>query len=403
MKRICCECDLPEEVLEEIFSWLPPESLIQFKCVSKSWYALINSLMKNQVFVNKHLHNIDKISSSTSCLILCHYTYITFLGREFLHRHLYSSLTISHDDDDDDDDKETSDLINCVTEYFHFPTLPRSLTIGQAMASHCNGIICLTDYNGKVILFNPSIKECRTLPKLSLSYFFVTLAVGFGYDSRANDYKVVRFGLKASGQGFSIHPVLRAQVYSMRNCSWRKIRFNLEFDCHPTILHNAIFCKETLYWCVKTNNYMIVSFDMYNEVFHSIPLPNDLVVTREENIKLAVWNEFVALFLYPVEGGVPKSIEVWVMDDCSGGGITGSFSWIKKLTIGPPLDIKRPLTFLKNDQILLETNNGGLILFDVRSQQLRKLSFDQEEDVALCWDFSYVKTLVSVQSGSQYC
>ena len=38
---------MPVDVLEQIFSWLPPESLIRFKCVNKSWYAHINSLMKN--------------------------------------------------------------------------------------------------------------------------------------------------------------------------------------------------------------------------------------------------------------------------------------------------------------------------------------------------------------------
>ncbi|EXB67112.1 hypothetical protein L484_000726 [Morus notabilis] len=48
---------LPEEVLEEIMSWLPPESLKRFECVYKSWYFYISALMNNPEFVAKHLCN----------------------------------------------------------------------------------------------------------------------------------------------------------------------------------------------------------------------------------------------------------------------------------------------------------------------------------------------------------
>ncbi|KAF4364617.1 hypothetical protein F8388_015308 [Cannabis sativa] len=42
--------DMPEAVLEEIFSWLPPDSLISFKCVSKSW-TLPKPCLSNDGFV----------------------------------------------------------------------------------------------------------------------------------------------------------------------------------------------------------------------------------------------------------------------------------------------------------------------------------------------------------------
>jgi hypothetical protein len=34
---------LPEEMVVKILSWLPPKSLIRFKCVSKRWHALIGN------------------------------------------------------------------------------------------------------------------------------------------------------------------------------------------------------------------------------------------------------------------------------------------------------------------------------------------------------------------------
>ncbi|GMN75056.1 hypothetical protein TIFTF001_052523 [Ficus carica] len=48
---------MPDEVLEKILSWVPLESLIRFKCVSKSWNAPINSLIEDSAFVNKHLQS----------------------------------------------------------------------------------------------------------------------------------------------------------------------------------------------------------------------------------------------------------------------------------------------------------------------------------------------------------
>ncbi|KAL5769476.1 hypothetical protein ACOSP7_013630 [Xanthoceras sorbifolium] len=51
---------LPEDMIIEILSILPVKSLIRFRCVSKSWYALV----KSSSFISKHLkkdHNIHLI------------------------------------------------------------------------------------------------------------------------------------------------------------------------------------------------------------------------------------------------------------------------------------------------------------------------------------------------------
>ncbi|PON47165.1 F-box domain containing protein, partial [Trema orientale] len=165
MARRCC--DLPEEVLVEIFSWVPPQSLIRFKCVSKSWYALINSLVKNPEFVNKHLRNVDdKVFSSATCLVFSP-------PAVFWQRHskrgsecskLFTSLTIFDGDNE-------RDGVNCVGEVFDLDTPLSKLITAEALMSdrsHCNGIICLA-FNRTVILCNPAIKECRTLPKSCLT------------------------------------------------------------------------------------------------------------------------------------------------------------------------------------------------------------------------------------------
>ncbi|EXB45762.1 Putative F-box protein [Morus notabilis] len=54
--------DLPEDVMIEIFSWLPADSLSRFRRVKKSWYTLISTLVKDPTFVKKHLKNSKKAS-----------------------------------------------------------------------------------------------------------------------------------------------------------------------------------------------------------------------------------------------------------------------------------------------------------------------------------------------------
>lgn len=53
-----------------------------------------------------------------------------------------------------------------------------------------------------------------------------------------------------------------------------------------------------------------------------------------KSIRLAVWNEFVALFHYPRENWVLRTIEIWVKDGRV-GGVEGSYSWFKQLTMDP--------------------------------------------------------------------
>ncbi|PON51469.1 hypothetical protein TorRG33x02_311400, partial [Trema orientale] len=390
-------CDLPEGALVEIFSWLPPESLMRFKCVSKSWYALINSVIKNPEFVNKHLHNVNTISSSsTSSLVFCcvSFAYCRHPKMESLRQRLFKVVTVFHDHHNEWNSR------NFVRERFRLPTLPSELNLAHAKRSHCNGIICLAQ-GETIVLCNPAIMEWRTLPKPCLdNNGFIPLGVVFGYDSRANDYKVVRFEhyrlLRDQVEYFKIG----AEVYSLRSDSWKEVGIQLELDRFPHV-GEEVFCKGVFYWFVWTHD-IIVSFNMFDEVFHSIPLPDDLiVVTRKgHSAQLAVWNNSVALFLFKQEKAVTKSIQVWATDDCS-GGVNGSCSWIKKLTITPPVDVAFPLAFLKNDELLMQAATKTFILYNIRSQMIRELSFMEVPRSSVDWDYSYVKSLLSVHGGTQ--
>ena len=328
--------NIPSDMLEEICSWLPPESLMRFKCVNKTWYALINSLVKNPSFVNKHLRNIDKkILSSTSLLV-----YLPSIGKHYMSKYpelelkLLNSLTIFHDHND-------KDRITCVSKNLDIPTfLLGNLHVHNAiLVSHCNGIICLASNPTVVILCNPATKECRTLPIISCScrHDFL-LGIGFGYDSRANDYKIISLWSYIS-LCEPFERKTRANVYSMGMDSWREIELPSELIRFFPYVEREVFCKGGFYWHIWNDMYednpFILYFDMFDEVFHTIPLPDTSIVNKA-SIKLAVRNDSVALIHNPSFLDVSKPIEVWVMDNCSGGV---KVSWIKKLTIGPLVDV----------------------------------------------------------------
>jgi len=49
-------CVLPENMLMEILSWLPPKDVVWFRCVSKEW----NHLVSDPAFVKLHLQRSPK-------------------------------------------------------------------------------------------------------------------------------------------------------------------------------------------------------------------------------------------------------------------------------------------------------------------------------------------------------
>lgn len=384
---------MPDEVLEEILSWVPPESLMRFKCVSKSWNALINSLMEDSAFVNKHLlhFHINSFSSPCSSLLLFPHRDSRSLSKYAFD--LVSSLSLSIDD-------VANDRISGLRIS---PVLPLGMpTMTAKHICHCNGIICVTAHNGDMVLCNPAIKKFRTIPKPvrvgNYGLMLAVVGVGIGYDSRADDYKVVSIVIEKSwDDGLRL---LRAMLYSTRTDSWRVIGIHLQFDDFP-VFDTAVFCKGVIYWTTLNPSccsFGIVSFDMADDLFRIIQLP-DNVSKEEENIKIAPWNDSVSLFSYPRGHELAFiSINAWVMDECS-NGVGGSCSWIKKLTIGPLEGVGRPWMFWKNDELLMERNDERLISYNLQTQMLRNIAIqgaERDHYRGSRWIFPYVKSLVSV-------
>ena len=160
--------DLPYDIIAEIMSLLPPESLFRSTCVQKSWYTLIKNRIKNPNFVAKHLNNSK--NKSTSSFVF-----------ESLKNITVGCLTLYNDEDNKRN-------LRYVAEDFE-PLVPKHddavSNLFTSGISHCNGIICFVDYiKSRILLCNPSTRETKLLPDPDFPEIdkIYTVKFGLGYD-----------------------------------------------------------------------------------------------------------------------------------------------------------------------------------------------------------------------------
>ncbi|XP_040997686.1 F-box/kelch-repeat protein At3g06240-like isoform X2 [Juglans microcarpa x Juglans regia] len=342
---------LPEDVVTEILSTLPVKSLMRFKSVSKAWYALI----RNPHFIAKH----DNFAISDHNRNHCR--------RVILER--YRAIDTPRFSMHSNDTLEFSGDIHLIPQLFSEDINP-VLFIGS-----CNGIVCVVgisserfhfgpdpDRAWEIGLWNPATRESKRLPFVPRPPDFVpfppdfrvpSYKFGFGIDLNTNDFKVVKITCFYSPRHYQV------EVYNLTTDSWRVIDASLNlahFICRsnfPSYLNG--FC----YWlifprrCDREHN-LLLSFDMSNEMFREIMLPDDVRSPAD----IAIINDSVAVIF-------PTSIV-----ECS---------WTKLFTIAVP---SRPLQFRDDGLIVL---NGGhcvsdkcLVLFDPRTGELKNLPIYDE-------------------------
>ncbi|XP_004304890.1 PREDICTED: F-box/kelch-repeat protein At3g06240-like [Fragaria vesca subsp. vesca] len=415
---------LAEEMMVQILSRLPAKSLMRFKCIHTSWYALIN----NPNFITKHL-SVSKHNKLSS--------FITILFKRFVLRDMntgkkdvvLSLFNLFYDDDDDEEDAEEHHL-DTVIEDLHVPPSMRLMRIDRygyervELLGHCDGIVCLSDMREKVVLCNPAIKEFKLLPVSNLllsspdfrTDVEPTVAMGFGYDLTSKTYKVVRI-LQNEREFIDddrviIHPP-KAEVYSLVTNYWKEIKTNnlvkdtvTAWPLQKIYAVNSTHCKGIIYWCAKEypNETVIcytpdedevfecpkdctISFHLADETFHVLSSPNLSCKV------FGLWNESIAISGWNIE----NSTDIWVLDEI--GATEGS--WIKYLTFEPAVSIYSPLAFAgKNDQFLYVGMDQSVVIFyDSRTKKCKYLPMEgvslRNYEAAF-----YVNSIVSIKGGN---
>ncbi|KAL6182975.1 hypothetical protein ACLB2K_044386 [Fragaria x ananassa] len=185
--------------------------------------------------------------------------------------------------------------------------LDQSIESVQIVGSD-NGLVCLHLLEDgieteQIVVWNPLTKQYKKLPKpLSLEgevkekRNMRTPKVGFGFIQGHGmdiDYKLVRISLRNYRR-------LATQVSTRSSKSWRELE-DSNLSCFGIDKESSITLNGVLYFLSWTtysrglndNGWRVFSFNLHDEVFHSIPLPSDNSGSRS----LFAWNNLVACSL----------------------------------------------------------------------------------------------------------
>ncbi|KAF5734683.1 F-box and associated interaction domains-containing protein putative isoform 1 [Tripterygium wilfordii] len=367
--------DVPEDVVVDILARLPVKSLLRFRMVCKAWCDIV----RNPNFIATHHRNqtaLNDTGGSSSARFIVNHGSRREVRLSFL-----SSIV------EDDDKEEALTVVETVRKPFTNNFLFDPLVVGP-----CNGLLCLYDFEGNAALWNPATREFKTLPLSPMDHppfeeITSYSLVGFGFDRRSNDYKVLRFFI--DGYVEDMFCISQAELYSVSGGSWKEIPVIDDVRLGPAPWFKA-YNDGFYYWLTDE---FILSFDMANEVFDKLPLPDDFgLSSRLYHPELTIFRGSLALVLCIVDIGPVQCLDIWLM---SKHGVKES--WVKQVTIGPILEVERPLGFWKNGRLLFEDSEERLVLYHPNVQQLKNLQLRREGYTFEVVD--YAESLVPISGG----
>ncbi|PIA41721.1 hypothetical protein AQUCO_02200266v1 [Aquilegia coerulea] len=392
---------LPYELILEILSRVPSQSLARFRCVCKPWCDLIHdsSFSKLRVFraiergddvVNLLVHKNILVSKkqlfknkvqTTHNIIDSKGNYISFGDGAGLFR------------------KSLIYYVEGTSFDFGFevenPFSKSFSSIGSNIAGSCNGIVCLVRDN-VVCLWNPCTAEYK-IANFNEDIYLHMFILGFGYDASKDDYKIV--WIYNSGKY-----ECKVNIYSLKDATWStmsKVPYEIQNKLHEP----GIFLNGGLHWIAKSKvscYEIVICFNVEENVFREIPKP-DCVDERAHIILGILGRQLCMLSKY-----FGTDIEIWVMKDYGQND-----SWTKLFAIDetimgyaknsyPSFDEQypTPLCFANNDEVLLR-DDRGLLLYGSEKKSAKNVKIHGIGDGFYhCAVVTHVPSLVSLHSGT---
>ncbi|XP_059629340.1 F-box/kelch-repeat protein At3g06240-like [Cornus florida] len=391
---------LLDELMIDILSRLPAKSLCRFKCVSKSWFALISSPHFAKTHLNRSNNNkCEKVLLSSDSL-----------------DSLYSI-----------DCTETSINDDVIATKLDFPKIEHPDLLNYILAS-CNGLVLVSDEDYTKFLLNPSTGESKKLP----NFLFVVdssplcCMYGIGYDSAADNYKVVAvsyyaknsdndddydydyddddiddcdddydyggddddyidncdddydYGENESHLSFpkTVKPIVLIHLRTQ----------DFPYNNSPLMPHSAVFVNGSIHWLTfkcSDKSLVIAAFDVSEEKFRDILAPSSF---EECNISsdLGVLGGCLCKLVCDSD----SQADLWVMKEY---GVTESWT---KFTISLPTYNVEPLCLLPDREVLLEMDGDKLVAYNAKEKRLRYIMV---HGMPTTFDavMSYVESIVS--------
>ncbi|XP_028073769.1 F-box protein CPR1-like [Camellia sinensis] len=382
---------IPRELLIDILTRLPAETLVRSTLVSKSWYSLITS----PSFISHHLNRTISNPNNTHLLL-------RYCTEDPIEQEHYS---LRFDDP----------ITNTFNEYakLNFPFTCIDPPFG--IVGSCNGLICISDdqacYNHEMFLWNPLIRKSVSIPYPNVrfrSHGSFMHSLGFGFDSVSNDFKVVRIvhiGLDCN----RVPP--EVELYTLKTGIWR----NISDKALPYIVverSRQAYINGVSHWVAHTPRFghggifrnLIVSFDMNNEVFGEISFPEGIAGEDKlmQKMSLVVFGETLCLIQHCKSYGEPPHCSIWMMKQY---GVADS--WVRQIRIDLSGGFfRKPIGMRKNGEVLLGTREGYLVSYDPESKRIIYLGVQGTIDSDCWYSFdvdTYMESLVLLDKGADFC
>ncbi|XP_059451605.1 F-box/kelch-repeat protein At3g06240-like [Corylus avellana] len=319
---------LPCEVTIDIISRLPVKSLMRFRCVSKAWCSLIST----PHFISTHLNRSLSNSQHPPCLFLSHYD----------NKPNYSGIIHTLLLYLDQEIEQKGDFFRYPSDRIEFRGIHQRIEYVLHLVGSSNGLLCLANRvfnneNELCVLWNPSIQKAISLPEPNIGFHdSLNHSVGFGYEPMTDDYKLVRLVyLRGTDHiAFNNVPPL-VEIYTLRTGIWRSITA----PGPPYMMKmssSSVFVSGAVHWPAHTLRgqgafrNVIMSFNMKDEAFGEMAMPESLQGITSLNVAVAVVDGLLALVPCN-EFGNKASQAVWVMKEY---GVTESWTKLFDIDIG---------------------------------------------------------------------
>ncbi|KAD4384141.1 hypothetical protein E3N88_24309 [Mikania micrantha] len=232
---------LLQEIIAEILSRLPVESLLRCRSVCKSWYSLISDphFVKSHLTRNTH-HRLIYSTVPKINLKICS---------------LYDALY--------------HNSVNALELDYPLKHPRKSVWI----VGSCNGLVCIAIEEDTLFIWNPSTRKSNRLPNCgSKSQPGCYVLYGFGYQDSTDDYKVVEISCIFKDR--AKYDTL-VKIHSLKNGNWKKIG---AFPHGIPLDDSGKFSNGALHWAASKDfgssySWMIVSLDLANESYCEVLQP----------------------------------------------------------------------------------------------------------------------------------
>ncbi|KAI8553701.1 hypothetical protein RHMOL_Rhmol05G0036800 [Rhododendron molle] len=366
---------LPLETLVDILSRLSITALGRCRCVCKSWCSVIaDPFFVNKQRVNRHRHSNDGDPN--------HYFFVAY--SIVFERDCRDSADLEYFD-------YSCHSLQCSETFEERKRLQFPTDIGHfSVKSSCNGVLCLlcshyigySCYSHAIILWNPSIKKFKILPKPGGRFQASSdddVSVGIGFVPQTNDYKVVRLVSPATKSDVFFSP--RIEVYSLNTDSWTTWTAGYDVPwrlCGQKTTDASVNGAE--HWTARKTTscdddgspLLIVSFHLADEVLREIRPPKYHCAHRDPYRTYGFISVIHGKLAFTIDRGDENSHdqevwEIWLLEDY---GDAESWTKFRTITMVPACRHIVPLQFLNNGEFVVCLGKGGLIVFDPKTQQI---------------------------------